>query len=110
MLFFTKQILKWAVFLATVLTLRSAEVTQEAYPDNMNDEKQWSNIQMPEVSHFEGDLPLILEIYAPLESYLNHQLLPQTLFIGSIKYDKKVSYQPPLQSINLRFQLYRIYI
>jgi hypothetical protein len=88
--FYTKQTLTWAVYLATVLTLCSAEVIQEANPNNMNDEKQWSNIQMPEVSYFEGNLSLISEIYAPSESYLNHQLLPQTLFIGSIKYDKRI--------------------
>lgn len=62
---YTKQALTWAVFLATVLTLRSEEVIQETYPNNMEDEKQWSNIQMPEVSYFEGNLSLISEIYAP---------------------------------------------
>jgi hypothetical protein len=92
--FYTKQTLTWAAFLATVLTLRSAEVIQEAYPNTMEDEKQWSNIQMPEVSYFEGNLSLISKINAPLESYVNHQLLPQTLSIGITKYDKKASYQP----------------
>lgn len=70
--FYTKQSLTWAVFLATVLTLRSAEVIQEAYPNTMEDEKQWSNIPMPEVSYFEGNLLLISVIYTPLGSYVNH--------------------------------------
>lgn len=90
MLFYIKQTLTLAVFLATVLTSRSAEATEEASPNTMDDEKQWSNIQMPEVSYYEGNLSLISVIYATLESYLNHQLLPKIL---SIKYDKKVSYE-----------------
>ena len=85
-----KQTIAWAVFLATVMTIRSAEVVQEPNPNNMGDEKQWSNIQMPKVSYFEGNPSLMSEIRTPLEPFLEHQLPPKNYFVHSIKYHEKI--------------------